>query len=377
MSKRFMKIVASSLCGAAIGLWLISLLSQATWLGTGYASPLQAIIPAIGLAKQAAAAVSNGDGTFDITYVIRVGNYSTPPQPLTNVQVQDNLNTTFGPTTTFVVVGAPTTSPGLTPNPSYNGNTNLNLLSGTDTIPITSTLYLITFTVRITPNGFFGPYNNVAGGAATVGVDTTTDSSTTGTNPDPNNNTNPTDENTPTAVTVIAVADPAITKSASPAAAQVGDVVTYVLVVTNNCAACNMAATNVLVTDVVPAFLTVLGATTTQGAATVTGNTVVINIGTLNLNAVVTITIQTRANAQALPPSNVNSVTLTSPQDAVPTNDVATTAVTILATAPPVQVPEGDTLLLVATGLAGLAGYARLRWRARRAKPKDSHANPQ
>ena len=35
---------------------------------------------------------------------------------------------------------------------------------------------------------------------------------------------------------------------------------------------------------------------------------------------------------------------------------------------PPSQVPEGDTLLLVGTGLAGLAGYASLRWRARRSK---------
>ena len=36
--------------------------------------------------------------------------------------------------------------------------------------------------------------------------------------------------------------------------------------------------------------------------------------------------------------------------------------------APPAQVPEGDTLMLVGTGLAGLAGYAALRWRARRAR---------
>jgi len=34
---------------------------------------------------------------------------------------------------------------------------------------------------------------------------------------------------------------------------------------------------------------------------------------------------------------------------------------------PPRQVPEGDSLLLVVTGLAGLAGYAGLRLRARRA----------
>lgn len=36
--------------------------------------------------------------------------------------------------------------------------------------------------------------------------------------------------------------------------------------------------------------------------------------------------------------------------------------------APPAQVPEGDTLVLVGTGLAGLAGYASLRWRTRLAK---------
>jgi hypothetical protein len=40
----------------------------------------------------------------------------------------------------------------------------------------------------------------------------------------------------------------------------------------------------------------------------------------------------------------------------------------------PAQVPEGDTLMLVGTGLAGLAGYAGLRWRARRAQQRSSDA---
>jgi hypothetical protein len=43
------------------------------------------------------------------------------------------------------------------------------------------------------------------------------------------------------------------------------------------------------------------------------------------------------------------------------------TACPIAAPLPPAQVPEGDTLLLVGAGLAGLAGYASLRWRATRA----------
>ena len=42
---------------------------------------------------------------------------------------------------------------------------------------------------------------------------------------------------------------------------------------------------------------------------------------------------------------------------------------------PPAQVPEGDTLMLVGTGLAGLAGYATLRWRARRAT-SVAHTTP-
>ena len=42
-------------------------------------------------------------------------------------------------------------------------------------------------------------------------------------------------------------------------------------------------------------------------------------------------------------------------------------AANLAACDPPAQVPESDTWVLFGTGMAGLAGYATLRWRARRA----------
>ena len=55
-------------------------------------------------------------------------------------------------------------------------------------------------------------------------------------------------------------------------------------------------------------------------------------------------------------------------QPVQPTPPAGTPVPTPIPGPPPAQVPEGDTLVLVGTGLLGLAGYAGLLWRTRRAK---------
>ena len=174
---------------------------------TTQAAPSQATIIAIGVAKQATSIVNNGNGTYDITYLITVRNYS--PTALVNVQVTENLVGVYPAPATFVVVGAPTTSAAnLVPNPGFNGVSDPNLLNAaSSTLPVGATAYTITFVVRVTPNGNYGPYNNsvVATGQDTLG-NTTSDISNTGINPNPDNDNDPTNNNTPTTVQLIAPA---------------------------------------------------------------------------------------------------------------------------------------------------------------------------
>src|SRR5262249_2850337 len=85
--------------------------------------------------------------------------------PLRNLQVSDNLTTTFPAPSTFSLVAAPTLTAGLTgPALAFDGNANQNLLSGNDTLAIGDT-QTITFTVHVVANGQYGPFTNTANGS--------------------------------------------------------------------------------------------------------------------------------------------------------------------------------------------------------------------
>jgi uncharacterized repeat protein (TIGR01451 family) len=144
----------------------------------------------IGAAKTVTSTVNNGNGTYDVTYTINVENFSNVA--LSNVQVTDNLTTTFTGASSWTLISTSTTG-GLTRNTGYTGTTagSINLLAAANTLAIGGT-GSITVVVRVTPGSGLGPYNNQATASGTSPDGTTdTDLSDSGTDPDPDGDNDP------------------------------------------------------------------------------------------------------------------------------------------------------------------------------------------
>ncbi|MEP7199875.1 MAG: DUF11 domain-containing protein, partial [Chloroflexota bacterium] len=166
--------------------------------------------------------------------------------------------------------------------------------------------------------------------------------------------------------------DLSINKSASPNPVLVGSNLTFQLAVANTG---TLSSTNVMVTDTLPANVTFVSATPSQGSCNQTAGVVKCSLGTLLGGANATITIVVVPTAVG--PLSNTAIVAGDQSDSNTANNTSTANVTVISSNPPAQVPEGDTLILVGTGLAGLAGYARLRMRARRAQQrKPDAANP-
>lgn len=170
-----------------------------------------ALDPKIGVAKEAGTPVALPGGKFSVPYTISVKNSGNAA--LDNVQVVENLNTTFANADGFQVIGIEklpaSTAPNIEVNPAFNGKDNTNLLEGGNA----STLgvgeeAVIEFTVEVTPGpgvGGYGPFNNNVVASA-VGPDpdnpAVNDTSTNGKNVDPDNDGNPGNNETPTTVSL-------------------------------------------------------------------------------------------------------------------------------------------------------------------------------
>ncbi len=133
-------------------------------------------------------------------------------------------------------------------------------------------------------------------------------------------------------------ADPAVTKFVNPASARIGDIVTFLVTVSNSG---NINGTDVVVVDTVPAFLDIVSVSISPGPGfptTTLGNTITINFGTLAPGDVYIVEIVTRVNTFGTPPGGTNTVSLTttSPTD-LPNNNADSAFVAI--TLPPGTLP--------------------------------------
>ncbi|MGB9723119.1 MAG: DUF11 domain-containing protein [Chloroflexia bacterium] len=86
----------------------------------------------------------------------------------------------------------------------------------------------------------------------------------------------------------VAIGDPQISKTGQPDCCNPGDPVTFIIVVTN---VGNADVTNVLISDTLPAELTLQTVTTTKGLVTVQGNHFEVRIDRIAPGEIVTITV--------------------------------------------------------------------------------------
>ena len=155
--------------------------------------------PVLGVTKSVASVVDAGGGNLTVTYSIRAQNLGDVP--LNNLQLTENLVTTFG-SIPFTVNRISAPQGNLTPNPNYNGRANLNLLAGTDTLAVGETK-IVELVVTITPPNERRTFTNQVEGAATSPTGRTVrDLSQNGITPDPDGDRNPTNNDVPTPLTI-------------------------------------------------------------------------------------------------------------------------------------------------------------------------------
>ena len=152
---------------------------------------LKQCVTGVGSAKYAYPVNRNSDGSYRVEYLFTIRNLGVDPLPLTNLQVSDNLASTFAAASSFSVVSL--TSPTLAVNPAFNGKTDINLLKGTDSLAAgqQATINLRLRVVAGTGSGGKGPFLNSALTTAKAGPIEVRDGSAPGTVPDPNGNGDP------------------------------------------------------------------------------------------------------------------------------------------------------------------------------------------
>jgi len=256
------------------------------WNNTDWASTL--VSPA-GLSVTKAALPDPAMVGNPLTYTVMVANDG--PTDATGVIVTDTLPAD-------VTLGSVTSSQGGCTEASGTVICSLGTLTNTG---------VITITIVVTPT---------AAGIITNTV------SVTGNEPDPN-----TLDNTDWVSTLVNPADLSITKEADPSLVQVGQSITYTLVITNTGPS---IATGVIMTDTLPTEVTFVSANTDQGDCAEQAGTVTCDLGTISSGARVTVTIVVNVSESNTEGVIINSVEVTGNEhDPDPNNNWATAYTTV------------------------------------------------
>ncbi|MGB4819128.1 MAG: hypothetical protein WBP33_08430, partial [Saprospiraceae bacterium] len=153
--------------------------------------------PVIGIAKRAVNVTNLPDGSANVTYEFNIRNYGDVA--ISAIQVTDDLAATFPPTCVPTIISL--TSDDFAENASFDGVADINLLTGTDLLPVAGTGSIL-LTINVAECGTNdGPFANSATitGASPTDV-TISDDSQDGSDPDPDNDGDPTNNNVDTEV---------------------------------------------------------------------------------------------------------------------------------------------------------------------------------
>jgi hypothetical protein len=171
----------------------------------------------------------------------------------------------------------------------------------------------------------------------------------------------------------VEVVDPTIVKLIEPSLILPGEIAVFTITATNRGTA---PATGVVVTDDVSPIFIVLGATTTKGTFSISGQLVTFNIGVLNPGEVVTMTITVRAREDLTPPVEGINIAYLNYNEGPPVT--ATTPFGSVQSAagfrivfgrlpetgfPPQDGLNGGQTALLIVALGGLAAGLSLLWR--------------
>jgi gliding motility-associated-like protein len=118
----------------------------------------------LAIAKAVSQVVPMSDGSFNITYIVTAENQGN--EVLYNVQLTDDLNTTFPLPATFTIAEPPYSNSSLMSNTNFNGKTDINLLDDQASFLNIGETATVTFTVNVVVYGAPQTFLNLAMGHA-------------------------------------------------------------------------------------------------------------------------------------------------------------------------------------------------------------------